>query len=174
MARKRKLKHGTRVRVKTHVSTAPLPWNGDHGTATAAATAGTVLVPMGGPNRMARRYRVSIIDTMEARLSMRQVQAARAIQEAYCRAEMLSSGGPLKEQVDASPKPDAAVASQVDAMSTLTYVMSAVPSAMRDVVEWVCWHNMPIHRLTGSGRKQYNRTADFKVAMDLVANRLRY
>lgn len=126
------------------------------------------------PNRMAYRYRVSQIDKLEGKLSMRQLQAAKAIQDAYCRVDALSSGGPLKEQVDASPKPDAVIAGQVDAMSHLTFVMGAVPEAMRDVVEHVCWHNQSIRSLTGGGRKHYDRTADFKVAMDLVANKLRY
>lgn len=151
------------------------PWNGDHGTGTAAAQAGTVLEEIkDNPNRMARRKRVSQIDELEDKLSLRQYQAAKAIQDAYCRVEMQSSGAALKEQVDSTPKPDAVIAAQVDATSRLVFVMGAVPKAMRDVVEHVCWHNLPMRSLTGGGRKHYNRSADLKVALDLVANRLRY
>jgi len=170
--RRRKLVSGSHSKAKRHVSIAQAPWNGDHGTGTAAATAGTVVEPMAdSPNRMAVRKRVNVIDTLTS-LSMRQQQAAKEIQEAYCRVEMQSSGSALKEQVDASPKPDAVIAAQVDAMSRLAHAMSAVPSAMRDVVEHVCWENRQI--ATISKRTGYNRMADFKVAMDLVANRLRY
>lgn len=161
------------------ISRPKLPWNGDHGTGTLAAKAGTKMQAItsedgSNPNRMAYRYRVSQIDKMEQKLSMRQLQAAKAIQDAYCRVDALSSGSALKEQVDASPKPDEVIASQVDAMSHLTFVMSAVPKAMRDVVEHVCWHNKAIRSLSGGGRGHYDRTADFKVALDLVANRLKY
>lgn len=121
---------------------------------------------------MARRRRVNRIAEMRG-LSMRQLQAAEAIQNAYCRVEMLSSGSPLKERVQASPKPDATIAMQATAQSVLVSVMAPVPSAMRYVVEHVCWHNRPITAL-GPSDIRGNHYANFKVAMDLVANRLRY
>lgn len=175
------LKRGTNVQAKptSMVSVSDAPWGGDHGTGTLAAKSGTKLVELknddgSNPNRIKRRERIDQIEKMKERLSMRQYQAAKAIADAYCKVQMLSSGAELKEQVDASPKPDAVVAVQVSAMSRLKTVMEAVPSTMRDVIEHVCWHNQAIHRMTGSGRKHYNRTADFKVALDLVANRLGY
>ena len=177
---KRKLKYGTRNRAKKNVSVGPAtPWGGDHGTGTLAATANTEIVELKdekgrNPNRMAYRRRINVLDTMADKLSMRQMQAAQEIQDAYSRVQMLSSGSPLKEQVDASPKPDAVIAGQVDAISRLKRAMDAVPNAMRDVIEGVCWHNQTIRHISGGGRKQYNRMADFKVALDLVANRLRY
>lgn len=121
---------------------------------------------------MARRRRVNRIAEMRG-LSMRQQQAAEAIQNAYCRVEMLSSGSPLKERVQASPKPDVTIAMQADAQSILVSVMAPVPSAMRYVVEHVCWYNRPITEL-GPSDIRGNHYANFKVAMDLVANRLRY
>lgn len=174
---KAKRRKGNKPKPKS-VSVTAAPWNGDHGTGTKAACAGTELVEVKtedgrNPNRMKHRRRISQIDAMSEKLSMRQLQAARAIQEAYCRVEMQSSGAALKEQVDASPKPDAVIASQVDAMSHLAFIMGAVPKAMRDIIEHVCWHNQPIHTIK-MGRSYYNRSADFKVALDLVANKLRY
>ena len=163
-------------RRKKRATIKPLPWNGDHGTGTAAANAGTELKPIEGsnPNRFARRHRVNQIDKLKPRLSQRQVQAAEAIQMAYCRVQMLSSGSPLKEVVDSSPRPDATLAAQVAAQSQLVHVMKKVPRAMRDVVEHVCWHNRPISQMDAGGNQRYNRMADFKVALDLVANHMRY
>lgn len=160
---------------KKKVTTKALPWNGDHGTGTQAALQGTTLEPVEGnnPNRFARRRRTSQSDVWKPKLSMRQWQAAVEIENAYCGCERLSSGGPLKERVDASPKPDAVVAIQVEAQSRLKRVMDGVPTAMRDVIEHLFWHNLPLSQL-GKGRGYYNRSADVKVALDLVANKLRY
>jgi len=153
------------------------PFVGDHGTGTAAATAGTVLEPITdaegrNPNRQARRRRVNAIDEITS-LSMRQAQAAKAIEIAYCRVEQLSSGGEIKERVQSSPKPDQTVAIQCDANSRLVQVMAAVPSAMRAVVEHVCWHNRPLSAMRPVNMRA-SHTAGLKVALDLVANRLRY
>lgn len=149
----------------------PIPFNGDHGTGTQAAMAGTVLEPLvdergGNPNNLGQRRRMDVIEALG--LDMRQKQAATAIRDAHCRVEMLSSGGELKEQVDASPKPDAAVAAQVDALSNRSRYMAAVPRDFRKVVEHVCWNNQPISKLPGS---RNSHSACFKVAMDLVANK---
>ena len=155
-------------------------FNGDHGTGTSAAKSGTVLEQAKtddgrNPNKMARRKRINRIEEMSKRnqLSMRQYQAGIAIQEAWCAVQTLSSGGELKERVQASPKPDATVARQVDASSQLKFVMDPVPSAMRYVIEHVCWHNQPLYT-ADAGRKHGSAKANLYVALDLVANRLRY
>lgn len=152
-----------------------LPWNGDHGTGTAAANAGTALEPLEGsnPNRFARRVRRPQSDRWKSELSTRQYQAALAIEEAYCRVQMLSSGGELKEQVDATPKPDATIAAQVDATSQLARVMKRIPQSIRPVIEHLFWHNRALSQFV-QGKAFYNRRAEVKVALDLVANELRY
>lgn len=155
---------------------APPPFNGDHGANTPAATAGTVIEELknddgSNPNRMARRRRLSAIEAMT--LTMRQEQAAKAIEEAWCRLKMLESGGPLKAKVDASPKPDAVVASQVEANSRWIWVTRAIPRTQRNLVFWVCCLNQPItqySRDTGQPRA----LALFKQTMDKVADSLRY
>jgi len=155
-------------------------WNGDLGTGTAAATAGTIIEAMDGPNRVGRRRRAPQSAVWRPSLSNRQWQAAQAIEDAYGRAQCLTSGGDsigkvreLRVRVDSSPKPDATVAAQIGAISHLAFVMSAVPSAMRDVIEHLFWHQRPMRDFQ-QGREFYNRTADVKVALDLVANKLRY
>lgn len=148
---------------------------GDHGPNTPAATAGTYVEPLTdaegrNPNNLGRRRRKNALSGLG--LSMRQAQAGEAIRDAYARVESLSSGGPLKAKVDASPKPDEVVTAQVEAQSHLAFVMAAVPSGdMRRVVEHVCWNNQPV--FTCKGSETMNR-ACLKVALYLVANKLRY
>lgn len=180
MSKSRKTRRG-----RKSVSISPMPFNGDHGTGTAAATAGTQLegiVDVDGknPNRMGRRRRRLQSDVWKDRLSMRQYQAARAIEDAYARVEALGSGGDsigrmldLRTTVDASPKPDATIDLQTGAQSHLHLVMRGVPRAIRPVIEHLFWHN----RTMGSfaqGRAFYDRAAEVKVALDLVANHMRY
>ena len=163
-------------RRKRPISAAPPPqWKGDHGTGTPAANAGTEVRPLDGanPNRFARRQRINQVDRLKPRLSLRQYQAAMALQAAHCAVEALSSGTPLRARVDATPRPDTAVAAKVDAVSRLVWLMDAVPTAMRDVVTHVCLDNQPLRQMV-KGRAYYNRMADLQVALDLVANKLRY
>lgn len=147
-------------------------YNGDHGPNTQAARAGKELRPIEdengkNPNNLARLQAVQVIDTLG--LTMRQLQAANAITNAYCRNAMLSSGGALREQVDSSPKPDAVVAAQVDARSRLVHVMKPIPRGSRHIVEHICWDNKP-GRTSGVVRWQ----ALFIAAMDAVADHLGY
>lgn len=157
-------------------------FNGDHGTGTPAAKQGTSIEPVEGdnPNRIGRRRRGVQSAKWANRLSMRQQQAAKAIEDAYARVEAIGSGGDsiekirlLQTVVDASPKPDAVIDMQIGAQSHLQHVMKAVPSAMRDVIEHLFWHNLPMSELH-KGRAAYDRGADVKVALDLVANHMRY
>ena len=153
------------------------PFIGDHGTGTKAATIGTVMIGLAdehgrNPNNQGQRRRVNRIDEITG-LSMRQSQAAKAIQEAFCVVEMMTSGSELKERVDGSPKPDATVAAQVDANSQLVHVMRPVPSAMRGIVEHVCWHNQPINSFRPVNMRSMH-SANLKVALELVANHMRY
>ncbi|MDG4650101.1 hypothetical protein P6F26_16760 [Roseibacterium sp. SDUM158017] len=151
-------------------------FTGDHGTGTAAAMAQTFLEPMKNddgkpdPNKRARRRRIEVIDHLTS-LSLRQYQAAREIRDAYCQCEKLSSGSPLKEQVDSSARPDATMAIQVDAMSRLRRAMKMVPNHMRPIVEAVCWHNTQIKDLPVT---RGVAISTLQGAMTCVANHLRY
>ncbi len=166
-------------RLKKAVSVPPIPWGGDHGTGTQAAKAGTKLVAVKdsngkNPNNLGQRKRIIVLDDMLRRgtITMRQHQAGIAIQEAYCRVEMLSSGGPLKEQVQSSPKPDAAVAIQVGANSRLVHVMKPVLQSNRGLIEAVCWHNKPLRSaIRGGFVRGYTR---FRETLDVVADHLCY
>lgn len=155
---------------------APPPFGGDHGTGTHAAASGTVVEELknddgSNPNRMARRRRLSVIDAMT--LTMRQEQAARAIEKAWCCVLMLESGGPLEQKVDASPKPGAIVTSQLMAQDEWSKATAAILRSERALVFHVCCENRPIGE--ASRRLGIARPHDrFKQAMDRVADFLRY
>lgn len=150
------------------------PLEGDHGTGTAAAIAGTVMEEIEGdnPNNRGRRRRLEVIELRSLGLSMRQTQAAREIRNAWCAVEMLTSGGELKEQVDASPKPDAVKTAQISALSRYRIAMKGVPAGIpRQIVEAVCFHNKHPDDLP---KEWASVKAQLKVALDLAANRLGY
>ena len=149
--------------------TLPNGYNGDHGTGTDAAIRGTLLVPVkDSPNRMARRTRVDAYTRID--LTTRQEQAAKAIRDAFCRVEMLSSGGPLKERVEASPRPDATIDMQIACQGRLHRVMSSVHRSDRPIIEHILWRNQPLRALKGYPRSGQR----FKKALDLVADYLGY
>jgi hypothetical protein len=152
---------------------ADLPPNGDHGPRTAAATAGTVLEPVEGsnPNNFARRRRVMVIDTMLKRgtLTMRQWQAATELQVAWLSVERLSSGSPLQERVQSSPKPDAAVDIQVAATSRHIRARKPLTAEEAEIVDCICYRN-----LESVFCRVPMALPKFREAMDKVADRLGY
>lgn len=163
---------GRRLKTKK-VAPLHIPLNGDHGQTTAAQTNGTVVEEIlnekgENPNQMGRRRRVE--QYLELNLTMRQQQAAKALRDAWCRKEMLSSGGELKEQVDSSPKPDAVIAHQVMAMSHWLWVSAKVRRSEMEIIEHVLAYNQPLRTLSHRPR----RVAIFKDVMDRVADHLRY
>lgn len=170
--KRRKLKTGAR----RHVSLARAPWNGDHGTGTAAATAGTQLCEVlnddgKNPNRVAQRRRVNVIETLNS-LTLRQSQAAKDIQNAFGRVESLGSGSAMKERVDASRTSDAMVPMQVDAHSRLRGLMAQVLPSEQAIVQSICWRNERPPTLTRTERRRW--MARFQQAMDRVADHLQY
>lgn len=160
-----------RPRARRSVSIKPMPFGGDHGTGTAAAKIGTKIEPIdakSNPNHIGRRRRVEVIGTLS--LTLRQDQAARAIRDAYCRVEMLSSGGEIKERVQSSPKPDANVAMQMGVQSTYIHIMRGVRSVDRPIIEHVCFNNQPLRTFKGHGRQ----SARLAQALDVVADYMGY
>lgn len=154
---------------------APLPLGGDHGTGTDAANAGTVIEKLtDNPNHIGQRRRVCRVDWLLKRkfLDIRQYQAAKAIQVAYARTEQISSGGELKEQVQSSPKPDAAMAQHCDAMSAWVRVMKAVHRSQRPIVEHVCCYNQPITSISGANR--IRSAHRLRSALNAVADHMQY
>lgn len=154
-----------------------LHMQGDHGPQTPAQNHNTELVPAEGdnPNNVYIRRIKNVLKEMhmKRRLTMRQYQAGSEIQEAYAKTEMLSSGSPLKEQVDSTPRPDKFIAAQVDAQSRLERAMKAVTNEARAVIECVAWYNMPVSCIA-SGRKHQEQVQILNKTLDQVANVMKY
>lgn len=165
-------RRGPKAKPKSRV-TLP-PFGGDHGTGTMAAMAGTVLVPVldengKNPTREKMRRKINVIDSLT--LTMRQEQAARAIEQAFCGVEMLSSGGGgYSERVQSSPKPDATIAHTINARSNYVYIMKGVLRVDRAIIEHVCFHNLPLSTFTAHTRQR----ARLAQALDRVADHMRY
>ncbi len=152
------------------------PVRGDHGTGTAAANASTVLVAVpGDKNGMKRRQRIGALELIlkNTGMSQRQYQAGKRIRDTF---EATQKSPPaIKEiQVDTSPTPDATIDTQVDAQSDYADAMAAVPTKFKRVVEHVCVENRPISEMGGGKIMGGSHRACLMVALDLVANRLRY
>ena len=149
---------------------------GDHGTGTKAAMASTVLVSVpDDKNGMKRRQRIGALELVYRRggMTMRQFQAGKEIRDAF---EATQKSPPaIKEiHVDSSPKPDATIDVQCDAQSRYAFAMSAVDSRFKHIVEHVCCENRPISDLPGSQIMGDSHKACLFVALDCVANVLRY
>ena len=152
------------------------PIRGDHGTGTRAAIASTVLVAVpDDKNGMKRRQRIGALELVYKRggMSLRQFQAGKRIRDTF---EATHKSPPaIKEiQVDTCPTPDATIDKQVDAQSDYAEAMAAVPARFKHIVEHVCVENRPISQLPGSQIMGGSHEACLMVALDLVANKLRY
>ena len=154
-----------------------LAMQGDHGPQTAAQRRNTELVPVDGanPNRIYIKRTKNVLKEMHMnrKLSMRQYQAGSEIQEAYAGCEKLSSGSPLKEQVDSTPRPDRFIAAQVDAQSRLERAMRQVTNESRAVIEAVCWHNSTVS-VIASGRHHRQQSEILQNTLEKVADVLGY
>lgn len=173
-------RRGRPYKARKLVSVAKIPLGGDHGPGTAAATRGTVVEPLmnengKNPNNMGRRRRVSQIERLGSGglLTMRQWQAAYAIQEAHARVDALSSGGEIRERVQSSPKPDATIEAQVDAISHLAHVMTPVRARDRHIIDHICVQNRSAYELVRGG-DAVRLFARFRRVLDDVADHLRY
>jgi len=167
-SRKRVTRRGGRPR------TTKITLKGDHGTGAQAATHSTLVVPIrDSPNQMGQRRRINALDRLiaQGKFSMPEQQAAIAIRDAYARTEALSSGSPLKEQVQSSPKPDAAIAAQVDVMSWWAHVTKPI-GRDRPIVDHVCCEGLPLRTLPAKYKRR--AMARLRVQLIKVAVHLKY
>lgn len=167
---KRKRKHRLRDSLAKPRGQVTLPrMNGDLGPATTAARRASVVEKIDDVNNVYRRRHGEPLDQMIATgsLTMAQQQAAEAIRDAYCRVQMLTSGGEIKERVQSSPKPDASVAAQVDATSRFIHLRKCLTASERAIVDHVCAHGQPLRTLPGL--LHVRSGSRFREALDKVA-----
>ncbi len=160
-----------RARRKPHTPNEGIP-KGDHGPNTLSQRLGARIEPVpDDANGMTRRIRGGVLEALhsaEDGIGMREYQAGVDIRQAF-EATMQRPPAIREVFVDASPKPDATVAMQIDRQSEFARLMSAVPSDMRYVVKHVCCEDRAIRGL-GSGREHGMHKARLQVALMLVAN----
>lgn len=148
---KRKLKKASRggyaSRKRRTVTVASCPW--DTGPDTAAQRAGKVIEdaewtdPETGekrnPNGVKRARRVDIAEMLHGKgyVSERGLKAAKFITEAF---EQTQKSPPAikKVHVDTSPKPDHAIAIQIDRISRYREAVRKIPPGCWGLVAWVC------------------------------------
>ncbi len=90
-------------------------------------------------NGMKTRVIGHALESMHADGTLTAAEYTRAheIREAIGKTEM-TGGEFAREYVDSSPKPDAAIAIQVDRMSDYNWAMRGIPSASKGIVHDIC------------------------------------
>ena len=135
---KRKLKrhNGQWVHPVANVSVAPAPW--DHGATGQANRIGLVIEERGetdpktgkvtNPNGVTGARRVDMLEVYGKRgwITPRGLAAGEALRMAWLRTEMGTCPPWLRERVDSTPKPDAAVGIQIDRLSKLLRISRMV------------------------------------------------
>lgn len=145
---------------------------------TPAQNAGTTIETIREPGKAdrKRRYRLHILEQMHrgGRISRRQMLAGMELHEAWC-ATQLSPPAVREVVVDGTMDPDRITVAQVEAMQRYADLAAAVPAAQRYVVRHVVLDNRAIRDgLARDSMEAHGPTAELKVALELVANRLGY
>ena len=152
-----KRQNGQWVHPVANVSLAAMPW--DHGATGLANRAGLVVEERGevdpatgkvtNPNRVTGARRVDMIEVYRKRgwISERGAQAAVKLRLAWLATEKGQCAPWLRERVDSTPKPDAAIAIQIDRLSKLIRLGSVVPARDKRIVECVAYHGSGIGAL---------------------------
>ena len=186
----RKLKHGTKATAKPRqsVRVAPEPWDmGANGPANAVRESAVVEgidpevdpdtgdVTRRNPNGVKRRVFYDMLDVYHRRgwITTRGYNAGAALRAAWERTEY--GGTWLHERVDSTPKPDAAVARQVDRMSRLIGITKRIPREdWRILISVACEKNaigcLPEYR----GYNHEAGRAHLYAALERLADRLGY
>lgn len=162
--RKKRIKHLDRMTQaardmarRGRVSLAPTPW--DHGATGQANRVGLVIEERGetdpktgkvtNPNGVTGARRVDMLDLYLKRevISPRAHAAGLILRRAWLKTGMGQCAPFLRERVDSTPKPDAAVAILVDRISALVRVSRLVPQRDVRVIEIVCAHGAGVGAL---------------------------
>ena len=145
----------------------------DLGPSTPMQSANTIVRPVkdckNGSKQKVRQHALDLMIKQE-RISKRQYMAGNEISMAY-EAQFKSPPALKPVQVDTSPNPTASVAIQVDRASKHAWLKKAVPPDMREVVDHVCEQGHAIGQ-KWKGSNHATQSANLKMALDLVANRL--
>lgn len=182
-ARRRQAIRSSAANRTTAVTLAPSPW--DHGAAGQANRIGLVEEERGekdpktgkvtNPNGVTGVRRYDMLEVYHKRgwISTAGFNAGEMFREAWLRTGIGTCAPWLRERVDSSPKPDAAVAIQIDRMSALIKISRMVPQDDQRILECVCAHGDAIGRLPEyRGRKHEDGKAHLREALDRLSNNM--
>ena len=189
----KKLRHGTKASAKpiNQVSTSRMPWDmGADGQANASRESEIVEgidpdvdpetgeVKRRNPNGVKRRLFYDMLDVYRRRewITERGFKAGADLRAAWERTEK-GMGGQLQEQVDSSPKADAAVAVQVDRMSALVRITKHIPAHDHRILMVVACEKRAISSVPeyrNSSRAHDRGKKHLREALDRLADRLGY
>ena len=183
-ARRKALKaNNARRSAKTlgKVSVAQTPW--DHGATGQANRIGLVIEeradidPETGkkinPNGITGARRKDMLEVYADRgwISQRAYGAGELLRVSWLRTDIGRCAPWLRERVDSSPKPDAAVAIQIDRISALLRVSSLIPAEDRGILDCVCGRGDPIGRVYRGSQHEAGK-AHLSAALERLADRI--
>lgn len=162
--KRRRLKHGTKATAKprAQVRLNPAPWDmGADGPASRSRESDVVeaadpeVVPETGevkrrnPNGVTRRQFYDMLDVYHRRgwISASGFEAGKKLRAAWEATEKGIGNDWSKERVDSSPKPDAAIAIQIDRMSALVGITRRIPQGDYRILINVACEGQAIGRL---------------------------
>lgn len=147
-AKRIRRQNGQWVHSKASVSLAPVPW--DHGASGQANRIGLIVEERGeldartgkvvNPNRVTGARRVDMLEIYHKRgwITTRGYGAGELLRVAWLRTDMGTCAPWLRERVDSSPKPDEAVAVQIDRLSSLIRIARLIPAGDKAILDRVC------------------------------------
>lgn len=188
--RKRKLKHGTRIQAqpRAQVRLHSAPWDmGADGPASKARESAVVEgidpdidpdtgeVKSRNPNGVKRRVFYDMLDVYYRRgwITKRGFNAGSDLRGAWEQTER--GGGYLQERVDSTPKPDKAIAMQIDRVSALINITRRIPREDWRILITVACEKNAIGRLPEyRGRNHDTGKAHLYSALERLADRMGY
>jgi len=127
------------------------------------------------PNGVKRRVFYDMLDVYHRRgwITKRGFNAASALRDAWQRTEQGQGNDWSKERVDSSPKPDAAVAIQIDRMSALIGITRHIPAEDHRILLTVACEGQAIGRLRQyRGMNHDKGRRHLHDALERLANRI--
>ena len=167
------------AQTRGRVSVAQTPW--DHGATGQANRIGLVIEeradidPETGkkinPNGVTGARRKDMLEVYADRgwISQRAYGAGELLRVSWLRTDIGRCAPWLRERVDSSPKPDAAVAIQIDRISALLRVSSLIPAEDRGILDCVCGRGDTIGRVYRGSQHEAGK-AHLAAALERLAD----
>lgn len=178
-----RIREATNRAKKTRVTVSATPW--DHGSMGQANRIGLVVEERAetdpdtgkkiNPNGVTGVRRRDMLEVYADRgwISQRAYGAGEMLRLSWLKTEIGRCAPWLRERVDSSPKPDAAVAIQIDLISALLRISRMVNPDDKRIVDCVCAHGDPIGRLPEyRGSRHEAGKVHLAAALERLADRI--